>query len=42
MGCPWIAMVYHGLFMDYHGLPWTTMDYHGLPWATMDLSLIHI
>ena len=22
-------MDYHGLFINYHGLPWTTMDYHG-------------
>ena len=24
---------YHGLFMDYHGLPWATIDYS---WTAMD------
>ena len=35
VGCPWVAMVYHGLpgaTMDYHGLPWAL---HGLPWTTV-------
>ena len=35
-------MKFHGVFMEFHGIPWNAMEFHGFPWSSMEFHGVSI